>query len=182
MPARASQRGAAHHAFRLIFSVPFDESVVRSYRMPGEGVLTEQAPGPVARGRWRTIGGVGALGLAAVSATAGALLVRSSRHWAADAKTAPDQEQAATLNGRVSTRNQQAAVAFGLGGAAAITGALLLLLPEAGAGGPWLCPGRPGRPAAGPGRLVLTPVDPVHPVDAHRLGSKRAADRGGSVI
>jgi len=62
--------------------------------------------------------------------------VIGSRNAARDADAAPNQARAAELNGQVSDRNRKAALAFGIGSAAAAAGALLLLWPVGNEGAP----------------------------------------------
>jgi len=120
--ARASSRGAAHHAFNLIFSLPFDEGSVSAYRLRSEGAYFGDAgegrdPGP---SRWRTGVGVTGLILAAGAGALGTSFIIGSRSAARDAETAPNQAHAAELNRRVGDRNRNAAVAFGVGGVMAV--------------------------------------------------------------
>src|SRR5207237_4055805 len=71
-PARA--RGAAHHAFSLIFSLPFDP------RLPADAAVSAPAPAPaVARPAWRTRAALGAFAVAAVAGATATGLALSSR-------------------------------------------------------------------------------------------------------
>jgi hypothetical protein len=127
-PARASRRGAAHHAFNLIFSLPFDESSVRGYALPDDSALLSKSED--ATPAWRTPVGVTALVLSAGACALGGALVVGSRSAAEEASAAKSQSRAAELNETVAARNRGAALAFGLGAAAGVAGALLLLWPE----------------------------------------------------
>jgi hypothetical protein len=130
IPAQASRRGAAHHAFNLLFSLPFDEGAVSAYELRAEGPYFGETPHEHSESTgWRTIGGTTALVVAAGAGAAGASLVMRSRSAAREADAAPSQARADELNGRVTARNRAAAVAFGIGGAAALGGALLLSWP-----------------------------------------------------
>ena len=120
---RVTTRGAAHDAFSLIFSLPFDDAALAAYTVADDG--------PDGQGdrslSWRTIAGRGALVVAGVSAVAGALLMYSAQSLASQAQAAPTQAMTAELNARLSARNQQMAVAYGAGVLAAISGGVLLL-------------------------------------------------------
>jgi hypothetical protein len=140
-PARAAERGAAHHAFRLIFSLPFDEAAVNGYRLPAEGALlggadvdaTAVAPAPPpapAPRSWRKLGGIGAVSLAAAAGVAGTIFAVASNSASDRAKNVSAQEDAERWNQRVESRNRNARICFGVGGAAAIAGAVLLLWPD----------------------------------------------------
>ena len=114
---RIEPRGAAHQAFSLIFSLPFDAT--------REGlVLTAPPPvrpTPSARRPW-ILGAVGA-GTVISAAVGGALLWDASRK--ADAAHGSSGERTAYLNDRIDTRDTQAMVAFGLAGAGLTAGTLL---------------------------------------------------------
>jgi hypothetical protein len=110
---RVVERGAAHQAFSLIFSLPFDGV--------SEGlVAVPQAPRPAPRLDTRKViiwssGAVAAAGLV----TGAALLFDASR--LADEGRAATQQVAATLNDGIHGRNVGATIAFSVAGAAAVT-------------------------------------------------------------
>jgi hypothetical protein len=114
---RIAQRGAAHQAFSLIFSLPFDEA--------REGLVLT-APPPVrpatpSRRKW-VLGAVGA-GTVISAAVGGALLWDASSK--ADEAHRSSGRRAAYLNGRINGRNTQSLVAFSLAGAGLTAGAIL---------------------------------------------------------
>ena len=114
---RIEQRGAAHQAFSLIFSLPFDEA--------REGLVLT-APPPVrpatlSRRTW-ILGAVGA-GTVISAAVGGALLWDASSK--ADEARRSSGTRAAYLNGRINGRNAQSLVAFALAGAGLTAGAIL---------------------------------------------------------
>jgi hypothetical protein len=125
--ARSSRRGAAHHAFNLIFSLPFDERVVGSYVLRSNGAYFGDAPDEPAevRGKWHTPIGVTAIVLAAGSGVLGTSFIVQSRNAATEAEHAPNQARAAELNRQVARKNRDAALTFGLGAAVGIAGALV---------------------------------------------------------
>jgi hypothetical protein len=131
-PARAAKRGAAQHAFSLIFSLPYDKSTVAAYQLPSrDEYFTDKSSGQTSRPTWRSVSGVSALVVAAGAGVAGGILVVGSRTAAREAEAAPTQARADALNQRVISRNRGAAVALGVGGVAALVGGLLLFWPEA---------------------------------------------------
>ena len=129
-PVRASARGATHHAFSLIFSLPFDESSVVAYEMRAAEsyFAAEGTRGHADRGR--VLAGVTGLVLAVGAAALGTNFVIASRSAAREAEIAPNQARADELNRRVLGRNRDAAMTFGIAGAAALTSGLMLLWPH----------------------------------------------------
>lgn len=146
---RSTARGAAHDAFSLIFSLPFDQAAFDANGAAGgaragavhlTGVATatvgaeqpDDAPLLMPRPRWRTIAGVTAAGVAGASLIAGAALTWSAHSLANEARGAPSQVDAAALNRGVGPRNDWARAGFAVAGTAALTSALLLLWPSSG--------------------------------------------------
>jgi hypothetical protein len=135
---RSTARGAAHDAFSLIFSLPFDDTAFA----PSAAVVTVAGADLTAAGdgaepdgrrpRWRTIGGVASLGVATLSLAAATTLTVSAHTAAGQARSAPSQREAAALDERVTARNAWARVCYGLGAAAAIAGGLALVWPSSG--------------------------------------------------
>jgi len=127
--AQTQVRGAAHHAFSLIFSLPFDGAVVERFHFaPPEPAVDE--PVVVGRPRWRSVTGFSALGLAALSLGTGVGLMLSARSLQQGAFAEEPQQQVADRNRRIDARNTAAGCLYGLAGAAAVGGALLLLWPS----------------------------------------------------
>jgi hypothetical protein len=147
---RARTRGAAHDAFDLVFTLPFDEKTVEGYvahepeTTPGpdgtdsdtfgrSGAAADRAGdgdgdgGPSAK----KLIGVGALGLgavvAAIGATYGILGVRESD----GASPGESQRDAASRNDRIARDRTASVVGLGVGGALIATGVVVLLWPSA---------------------------------------------------
>jgi hypothetical protein len=117
---RVAERGAAHQAFSLIFSLPFDRT--------SENLVVVGRPSPPAKPLskrkvvlWSS--GVGA----AVSAIAGGLLLWDASRLRNEAQNA-SQQHAAQLNDGIRSRNVEADVAFAVAGAALTTGIVTWLL------------------------------------------------------
>ena len=132
-PPRAATRGAVHHAFSLIFALPFDEATVLRYKLPAERPVDPREA--EALPRWRSLGAAGAFVLSAAAAAGGVGLLLEAHRAGHQARAAPTQQEAADFNQQVERRNLQAGLTLGLSGAAAAAGALLLLWPERAAGG-----------------------------------------------
>jgi hypothetical protein len=117
--ARVAERGAAHQAFSLIFSLPFDAA-------RKDLVLTVAPPDqPATRPRRAWV--LGALGAGTIiTATVGGALLWDASSKADEARHASGT-RTSYLNGRINTRNAQATVAFALAGAGVTAGAILWL-------------------------------------------------------
>jgi hypothetical protein len=125
-------RGAAHHAFSLLFSLPFDEQAVRDYSFSSGSMPapdSTRAREPRNDGKARTIAGVAGLGVATIATGLGVAFSLRARALAAEADNA-NQMRAAQLNEEIHSRNVAAGVSFGVAGAAAIVGAVLWFWPE----------------------------------------------------
>lgn len=110
---RVTQRGAAHRAFSLIFSLPFDG-------VSEELVAVPQAPVPDRPlDRRKVIAWTGAA-VAAAGVATGAWLLFDARRLADQGRDAT-QQAAAKLNDGIHARNVGAAIAFSLAGVAAIS-------------------------------------------------------------
>jgi hypothetical protein len=132
---RAASRGAAHDAFSLIFSLPFDDAALANYVQPPVDLTlsrdpAEAAAGPAVRPRWRRTAGLAALGVGAAATVAAVVISISAHGLSEDAHRATSNQSTAMLNDQLSTRNTWAAVSYGVAGAAAVSGALLLLWPD----------------------------------------------------
>ena len=131
-PAPARPRGAAQHAFSLIFSLPFDDAAVTQYRFPAptaETVLAAQ-PEPAPIPRWRRLAASGAVGAAGLFALASGALVITSRQDASRAQGA-SQTRAAELNLGIETDRRRALWLGGASAAALAAGLGLWLWPTA---------------------------------------------------
>ena len=126
---RVTGRGAAHQAFSLIFSLPFDQA-------RPDLVATAAPPARATKVTNRNLI-VWSLGAAsAVGAVVGGVLLWDASR-AADEGRRSSQQRTAELNNRIGARNTQAAVAFALAGAALTAGTLTWLFsrPHPGQGG-----------------------------------------------
>jgi hypothetical protein len=131
---RVAARGAASEAFGRIFDLPFDGAVVERFRGRAAPVDLIPAGEPAdrgARGSWRRPVGWGAVGVGAGLAAGSLVAALSARGLAPDRSDGLDQREAASINAKIEGRNR---LATGLGLAAAgvaLTGAVLLLWPDA---------------------------------------------------
>jgi hypothetical protein len=137
---RAAARGAAHEAFSLIFSLPFDEQALAAYGPAQDGADLVAAAGPAAPAapRWsrRSVAAASAAGVAVAASATALALTMSARGLADDARNAPTQKETAALNDRVAARNLWAGTLYGVAAAAAVA-----------AGAIWLWPRAPVQPA-----------------------------------
>jgi hypothetical protein len=118
-------RGAAHESFRLLFSLSFSQQVVDDFvlRAPAE---PPDRPGPAsAAPRPLAYGLVVAGGAAATGAAWAVLSARSIQR-----KSLASQADVLQANRDIDRRNGWARWLTGLGGAALVTGAALLLWPD----------------------------------------------------
>ncbi|HEX7508674.1 MAG TPA: hypothetical protein VF550_18015 [Polyangia bacterium] len=114
---RVTERGAAHQAFSLIFSLPFD-------RASEELVAVQRLPAPAKSVSARKVI-LWSSGLAsAAGVVAGGLLLWDASHLADEARSS-SQQRAAQLNQGIHTHNVGAKVAFGVAGAALTAGAVI---------------------------------------------------------
>ncbi len=130
---RTRTRGAAHESFSLVFSLPFDNAAVASYREPPP----PSAPPPdgddvrrSSKAKLRKTLGLAALGVGAVGFGAGAYFSLSA-NAASDSPANESQADAVARNTRISGLNTAGIVSFVVGGAAAGTGLVFLLWPSA---------------------------------------------------
>ena len=131
-PARSAVRGAAHEAFSLIFSRPFDRQVVAAFSFPPLPELLE-AGGPAER-RWRRPAGWSAVALGgAALLTGGALSLWASR-LRRELGSAATHEEVAATNRRIETLNHAALGLYVGGGVIGAGGAALLLWPSGSPG------------------------------------------------
>ena len=129
---RARTRGALHESFSLLFTLPFDDDAVASYRAPDPSLPAAPEPGdPRPAAAWRKPLGYGALGLGVVGLGVGTGFAIASQQVSAGGSDADSQRAAETRNGRISRFNAGSVVSFAAGGAMAATGLVLLLWPSA---------------------------------------------------
>jgi hypothetical protein len=131
-PPRIAARGAAHEAFSGLFSLPFDESVVRAFREP---VLAPERPEPTpspdspAPGTRRVVGLAVAGGGLALVGTGLAFAVSAGS--AGNLPSNASQSEAQSANDRISRDNTLAALLLGTGLVALAGGATLYFWPSA---------------------------------------------------
>jgi hypothetical protein len=118
-------RGAAHESFRLLFSLSFSQQIVDEFvlRAPGEPPRSPDSASPAPRPL--------AYGLVVAGAAAGtgaAWAVLSARSL--QRKSVANQADVLEANRSIDRRNGWARWLTGLGGAAVVTGAALLLWPD----------------------------------------------------
>jgi hypothetical protein len=129
-PSPARTRGAAHHAFSLIFSMPFDDGAVAQYHFPvADVVRSEDAPS------WRPTAAIAAGAVAAAAALGSGSFIYLSRQHASEA-AGVSQAEAAKLNQSIE-RDQRRALWLGAAAAVTAVGALTV----------WLWPGGKVAPA-----------------------------------
>jgi hypothetical protein len=147
-------RGAAHHAFSLIFSLPFDAAAVAAYHFPPAVeapentpptvTATATAPVPVRVTSWKRRAAIAAAVGAGLGAAGALAIVVSSRGLAAEADQATSQRETVELNERIERDRRYAAA---IGAAATVAAGTALTL--------WLWPAAPATPA-----IALTPGGP----------------------
>jgi hypothetical protein len=141
-------RGAAHHAFSRIFSLPFDDWVVEQFAPEAESAAPALRVERAARTRpveWRRPAAIGALGVAALAAGASLWAVSSTRSLEREAGRS-SQVRTADLNRTLERRRGQA-VGLAVASGVAASGGLML----------WFWPSAPVQPvaAAAPGQPVV---------------------------
>lgn len=131
---RVASRGAAHEAFGKLFALPFDRNVVESWTPPREEEAGADAPSvaspAIAPLSTRRIAGLATMGGGLLVAGAGVFLSISATDAKSDLAPNASQSVVADTNDRIATRNTAAGVAYAVGGAAIVTGALLFFWPE----------------------------------------------------
>jgi hypothetical protein len=131
--ARDQTRGAAHHAFSQIFSLPFDTAAVEAWaRQNAAHDIEDAAYRPRDQAAIvRQVTGITLLSVGAGAAVAAGIVELSAHILRGAAPANESQRDTARRNGQIETRNTIAAgLAIGALGAAA-AGGLLLLWPSA---------------------------------------------------
>jgi hypothetical protein len=124
---RSRERGAAHHAFSLLFSEPFDQQTVDKFTFPTlDDVMEVSAEQPA---DWRSYVGWGSLGLGTAAALTGGILTVVAAYERSQAEDG-NQREVADTNRRIDQYNQAAVTLYCLAGATVIAGIVTLLLPE----------------------------------------------------
>ena len=129
-PVRVASRGAAHAAFQHIFTLPFSRESVSGFQFPPIMPLTP--PGLDSRGLWgaRRPLGWGALALGGAAGVAGLWTTLEAKDLRRGITPDMSQAETASRNRRIRSLNTRGGLLYGLGGAAALGGALLLLWPQ----------------------------------------------------
>jgi len=129
---RSATRGAAHHAFSQLFSLPFDRQVVAAFSLPEEVVASAPDTGvaPPGRTRWRRVAGWTALGVGAASLASAVALSLSAHHLSDSVPADEPQLDRVQRNQAIDRRNTGAVVMYSVAGASAVAGVLLLLWPD----------------------------------------------------
>lgn len=133
-PARVASRGAAHEAFNLLFTLPFDRRVVATYVEPAAAVPTTIAPVDAradAPGHTRRVLAWSGVALGGVGAGVGAGLSIAAATVAAGSSRQESEADVARRNVRISAFDIGALVSFVAGGLLMATGVTLLLWPAA---------------------------------------------------
>lgn len=132
---RVLARGAAHEAFNLIFSVPFDEAVVDAFvegPTPSDPIPPDRLPEPPSSSaRARRIVGIGALAAGGVGMAIGAAFSIASLSEGSGGGPTESQRDAFSRNQRIENDRTIATGAWIAGGVLATTGLVLLLWPSA---------------------------------------------------
>jgi hypothetical protein len=128
---RVASRGAAHESFGKLFALPFDRSVVEEWTPPAEEAPVADAPsvGTPALST-RRLAGLVTMGAGVLVGGGGVFLSISATNLKGDLPATASQAEAADTNDSIRTRNTLAGVAYAVGGAAIVTGALLFLLSD----------------------------------------------------
>jgi hypothetical protein len=137
-PNQVASRGAAHEAYNLLFTLPFDRSVVATYvestaapLPPMQVPRIEAAPCDASAGRARRILAWSAFGLGAAGVAVGAGLWIAAADVAGGSSRQESQADVAHRNARISAFNTGAIVSLLAGGLSMATGITLLLWPDA---------------------------------------------------
>jgi len=129
---RALGRGAAHASFSLTFSLQFDEDVVRRFEQaPPDGATDTAEPAPLAVRGWHRPAAWAAFGVGGAALATGVGFALSARALHDDASPLESQTSVVQRNSKISGRNAAAAVFSGVAAVAVVTGAVLLLWPDA---------------------------------------------------
>jgi hypothetical protein len=130
-PARVASRGAAHEAFHLLFSLPFDRGVVAAYVDPPAALPVRAVPDDATPGGTRRVLAWSAAALGGVGVAVGTGLAIAAANVAAGSSGQESQASVADRNARISAFDTGAVVSFIAGGLSIATGATLLLWPAA---------------------------------------------------
>ena len=127
---RTSTRGAAHHAFSLLFSLPFDRQVVDHYRLQPTIIATPRDRPPRKLSGWRSGLGWGALGLGVTAFGIGIGMSIQAIGTRNNATPFDSQDEVGDRNREISTLNTAAITLYSMSAVAAVTGLTALLWPR----------------------------------------------------
>lgn len=133
-PTRAPEtetRGAAHRAFKALFSLPFDRQAVASFPLglDGETSARAQSTSDLSPSRGRKPWAIAAFTAAAAAAAGGTYYFAANRGLISSGASV-DQKTAAERNDLISRNERKAAWLVGTAATAATAGLLLLLWPS----------------------------------------------------
>jgi hypothetical protein len=126
----AGARGAAHHVFKSLFTLPFDRQAVSSFELQLE---EEPEVAPAGQGRWRRYGAIAAFGVAAAGAAGGTYFLADSGRLRDSLPPGANQQQVIEQNARIERNDRNARWLFGGAAVAAAAGLLLWLWPSSDA-------------------------------------------------
>jgi hypothetical protein len=132
-PSAVQTRGAAHQAFRQLFSQPFDHQVVQRFRMPRAADLIDWHSRVIASDalpRWRRIVGYSALGVGGAALAAGIAFSVSAKTLRDRDDGSLSQKEAQSINRKMEQRDIAAISFYAVAGSAVLGGLLSLLLPH----------------------------------------------------
>ncbi len=128
---RSRERGAAHHAFKLLFYLPFGIAQVETYTPPASSIEIETtAHGSPERTDWLKTAGWTSVGMAGVALAAGAGLSFSALELRSRADADTPQKEIIGLNDKIADRNRLAVGFYCAAGATALAGLVMLLWPD----------------------------------------------------
>lgn len=129
--SRTSARGGAHAAFSSIFTLPFDAAAVAAFQfrpLPSAEELADELAAPRSprrRAGWISLGIGGGLLTSALATSWSATRLRDG------IRATDSQATVEATNRKIERRNLGAGLLYGAAGAAVLTGAALLLWPDA---------------------------------------------------
>jgi len=123
----ARARGAAHEAFRLLFTLPFERAEVERYQYR---VLESEIDLPAPAVSRRKLVGWSVIGLSAVSAGSAFLFDRAAQSERDEITPHLSQAEVARRNDEIAHKNMATTIFYTAGAAALVTGVVVLLWPD----------------------------------------------------
>jgi hypothetical protein len=128
---RTQNRGAAHHAFAYLFTLPFGPGVVRDYEFPGPELSNLVVAEAAQNGAlWYDTAGWVSVGLAGAAVTSAVVLSVTASDLRSSAGQNPTHEEATDINRQIRDRNIAAVTLYGVAAGTAAAGILFLLMPD----------------------------------------------------